>query len=112
MTKNMPGRPNGHLMYAEAFEAIIAARNLRKKDVADDAGISPSYLADLLAMRGGADPAVAERIARSIGVRTEAVFPGLAGWIGPLPDRNARRVRTTPKRDARTPGSSTTPAVA
>lgn len=86
-----PGRPNGHLIHAEGFEALAGARSMLKKDVAVDAGVSPQFLADLLAHRAGATLPVAERLAGTLGVRVEAIFPGIAGWIGPLPDRNGRR---------------------
>lgn len=91
MSKSKGGRPPGRLLHAEAFEALVAAKNLLKKDVAADAGLSPQFLADLLAHRGGASPAVAERLAATLGVKPSALFPELAGWIGPLPDRDARR---------------------
>ena len=85
------GRPNGLLIYTEAFEAICAARNLLKKQVAEDADVSPSFLADLLAHRGGTRRDVAERLASTLGVKPQATFPELAGWIGPIPDRKAKR---------------------
>lgn len=85
------GRKPGHLIHAEGFEAILAAKGHLKKDVATDAGLSPSFLADLLAHRGGASPEVAERLASTIGVKVSALFPEVVGWIGPLPDRDRRR---------------------
>lgn len=85
------GRPSGRLIHAEAFEAIVAARGLLKKDVAADAGLSPSFVADLLAHRGGASPQVVERLASALGVKPAAIFPEIVGWIGPLPDRDAKR---------------------
>jgi hypothetical protein len=87
------GRKPGRILHAEAFEAIIAARNLLKKDVAADAGLSPQFLADLLAHRGGAAPDVAQRLADTLGVKLAALFPEAAGWIGPLPERGAARKR-------------------
>lgn len=65
-------------------------RNVLKKDVAEDARLSPQFLADLLYHRAGASPAVAHRIADSLGVKVEALFPGFVGWVGPLPDRSNR----------------------
>lgn len=85
------GRPNGLLIHAEAFEAICGAKGYLKKDVAADAGVSPSFLADLLAHRGGTTRPTAERIASTLGVKLAALFPETAGWIGPLPDREAKR---------------------
>jgi hypothetical protein len=85
------GRPPGLLLHAEAFEAILAGRGLLKKDVAVDAGITASFLADLLAHRGGASRPVAERLAGTLGVKVAALFPETAGWVGPLPDRESRR---------------------
>lgn len=85
------GRPNGLLIHAEAFEAILAAKGHLKKQVAADAEVSPTFLADLLAHRGGASRQVAERIASTLCVKVEALFPEVAGWIGPLPDRDAKR---------------------
>lgn len=85
------GRPNGLLLHAEAFEAVVAAKNLLKKDVAAECEVSPGYLADLMAHRGGASPVVAERLASALGVKIAALFPERAGWIGPLPDRDAKR---------------------
>lgn len=91
MTKRTPGRPTGRLLHAEAFEAILTARNILKKDIAKDVGVSPGFLADLLAHRGGASGAVSARLASSLGVKEAALFPEAAGWIGPLPDRDAKR---------------------
>ncbi len=86
------GRPTGLLIHAEAFEAICSARGHLKKQVAADADVSPSFLADLLAHRGGTTRPIAERIASTLGVKPEALFPELAGWVSPLPDRNGKRV--------------------
>lgn len=85
------GRPNGYLLHGDAFEAICAARNILKKDVASDADVSPQFLADLIYLRAGASPACAERIASSLGVKTSAIFPSVVGWVGPLPDRGNRK---------------------
>ncbi len=85
------GRKPGHLLHAEGFEAIVAARGLLKKDIAADAGLSPSFLADLLAHRGGAGPEIAQRLASTVGVKVAALFPEFSGWVGPLPDRDAKR---------------------
>jgi transcriptional regulator with XRE-family HTH domain len=88
---NKGGRPAGRLIHAEGFEAIAAARKLLKKDVAALAEVSPGYLADLLAHRCGASDATAERIATALGCTVAALFPEAAGWIAPLPDRDAKR---------------------
>ena len=93
MTKQ-GGRPNGKLIHSEAFEAILAGRGLLKKDVAADCNVSASFLADLLAHRGGASDAVAESIAESLGVKVAALFPEFVGWVGPIPDRTAKRERS------------------
>src|SRR5690606_27162943 len=85
------GRPNGLILHTEAFEAICAARNVLKRQVAADADVSPSFIADLLAKRGGTTRPVAERIASTLGVKVEALFPETAGWVSPLPDRDAKR---------------------
>lgn len=85
------GKQPGLVLHAEAFEAILAARNLLKKDVCADAGITPGYLTDLLAHRGGASPVVVEKLCSTLAVRPAAIFPEVAGWIGPLIDRDARR---------------------
>lgn len=79
-------------MHAEGFEAILASRKILKKDVAEDAGISASFLGDLLAHRCGASDEVAKRIAGSLSVTEAAVFPGKAGWISPLVDRQGNRL--------------------
>lgn len=85
-------------MYAPAFEAIRAAKGLTKKGVADEAGKSPQFLADLLALRAGASKAAAQDIATALGVPLEAIFPGEKGWIGPYVDREAVR---SPRRGPR-----------
>jgi transcriptional regulator with XRE-family HTH domain len=85
------GRPSGLLVHAEAFEALVAARGLFKKDVADEAGLSAGFVADLLAHRSGASRPTAERIASALGVTLAAIFPEAVGWVGPLPDRDAKR---------------------
>lgn len=85
------GRPAGRVLHAEAFEALLAARNLLKKDVCVDAGISPGYLADLLAHRGGASDEVVASLSSTLAVRPGALFPELVNWVSPLPDRDGRR---------------------
>ena len=85
------GRPAGRLIHAEGFEALLAARGLKKKDIADAIDRSAGYVADLLAHRCGAGADVAERIAEVLEVKVAAIFPEAAGWIAPLPDREARR---------------------
>lgn len=92
MPKNRGGRPSGRLIHAECFEALLSAKNMLKKDVAADCDLSASFLADLLAHRSGASPAVADRLAGALGVKVAALFPEAAGWVAPLPDRDARRV--------------------
>jgi hypothetical protein len=81
------------MIHAEALEALLAARvpRLLKRDLCDDAQVSPGFLSDLLAHRCGAAEDVAERIAGSLGVNPAAIFPEIAGWVSPLPDRDARR---------------------
>lgn len=91
VTPNRGGRPAGKLIHAEGFEALIAAKNLLKKDIAADVGVSPGFLADLLAHRGGASDAVVDRLCSSLGCRPVALFPELAGWVSPLPDRSGKR---------------------
>jgi hypothetical protein len=91
MTPNKGGRPAGRLIHAEGFEALLAAKHLRKKDVAASCDLSPGFLADLLAHRSGASEPVALRLATALGVKVAAIFPEAAGWIAPLPDRDARR---------------------
>lgn len=85
------GRPAGRMIHAEGVEALLAARNMLKRDLSTEAEITPQYLSDLLAHRGGASDDVVERIASALGVKPAAVFPELAGWVSPLPDRDAKR---------------------
>lgn len=85
-------------MCAPAFEAIRSAKGLTKKWVADEAGKSPQFLADLLANRAGASKLAAQEIAAALGVPIEAIFPGEVGWIGPFVDREAARA---PRRGTR-----------
>jgi hypothetical protein len=85
------GKKPGLILHAEGFEAIISARGLLKKDIAADAGLSPGFLADLLAHRGGASREVVDRLASTVGVKPAALFPEIAGWISPLPDRDQKR---------------------
>lgn len=91
MPKRPMGRPPGRLLHTEAFEAILAARNLLKKDVATDAGVTPSFLADLLAHRGGASAERQEALASALGVKVGALFPESVGWVSPLPTRDGKR---------------------
>ena len=81
------------MIHAEAVEALLAAREPRmlKRDLCDDGAVSPSFLSDLLAHRCGASDEVANRIAGALGVNPAAIFPELAGWMSPLPDREAKR---------------------
>jgi len=87
------GRPTGRLLHAEGFEAIIAARNLLKKDVCADSGVTPGHLTDLLAHRCGASPDKVDALCRTLGVTPAAIFPEAAGWVGPFIDRDAKRTR-------------------
>lgn len=91
MTTKKGGRPVGRMLHAEAFEAIVAAKGKLKKDIAEDLGVSAGYLADLMAHRCCAAADMAEAIASALGVKTVALFPELAGWVGPLVDRDAKR---------------------
>jgi hypothetical protein len=93
MATKKGGRPSGRLIHAEGFEALLAARNLLKKDVASDSDLSAGFLADLLAHRCGASPAVTERLASALGVKVAALFPEAAGWVPPLPDRDGTRTK-------------------
>lgn len=90
------GRPAGRMIHAEGFEALLVARNLLKKDVCADSGISPGMLTDLLAHRAGASEAKVEALCRTLGVRPAALFPEISGWVSPLPNRKAKR---TPPKD-------------
>lgn len=85
------GRPSGRILFTEGFEALLASRHLLKSTIAAEAGVSPSFLSDLLARRTGASEAVAERIAEALSVPVGALFPELAGWVSPLPDRDRKR---------------------
>jgi hypothetical protein len=85
------GRPPGRIIHSEAFEAIVAAKGLLKYQVATDANISASFLADLLAHRGGASHDIVDRLANSLGVLPEALFPETCDWVSPLPNRTAKR---------------------
>ena len=89
------GRPPGKMLHAATFEFALATKGLLKQDVAHTAGIHPSTLAGLLARRGCASPAVVERLAATLEVKPEALFPELAGWVSPLPDRTATRATLT-----------------
>lgn len=92
MPKRQPeGRPPGRVIHAEGFEAILATRSLLKSTVADEAGVSRSFLADLLAHRHGASEEVVARLADALSVTPAALFPELAGWMSPLPNRDAKR---------------------
>lgn len=92
MTKT-PGRKPGLYLHAEGFEALIGAKNLLRKDVAADCDLTPQFLADLCAHRGGASAATAERLASTLNVKIAALFPEVAehAWVSPLPDRNGKR---------------------
>jgi transcriptional regulator with XRE-family HTH domain len=81
----------GRVLHTEAFEAILAARNILKKDIAQEAGVTASFLADLLAHRGGASPEKADAIAAALGVKVAALFPEVAGWVSPIPQRDGKR---------------------
>lgn len=85
------GRPNGYLLYARGFEGALKLSKKSKRQVAELAGVSPSFLSDLLAYRGGATGPIAARIAAAVGVDADQLFPEMDGWVGPLPNRTARR---------------------
>lgn len=85
------GRPNGRLIHAEGLEALLAARGLLKRDLCSEATISPGLLSDLLAHRAGASPSTIEKLTGALAVKPEALFPEIVGWIGPIPDRDAKR---------------------
>ena len=93
-TRNRGGRAPGLLIYAAAFEGFVKERGTSKREVAERAGVSPSFLSDLLACRGGATRQVADRIAAALRCdHAREIFPELDGWVGPLPDRNAKRAK-------------------
>jgi transcriptional regulator with XRE-family HTH domain len=98
MTKPRLGRPAGRLLFAEGFEALRAVKGLAKKDIAEEAGISPQFLADLLAYRAGASPEAQQAIADAMGLAIEALFPEATGWVGPLVNRKAARTSRRPPR--------------
>lgn len=79
------------MIHTQGLEALLCAKGLRKSQLADRAGVSASFLADLLAHRGGASDHVARRLCRALDVEPAVLFPELAGWVSPLPDRRARR---------------------
>lgn len=85
------GRKPGLMIYPESFEALLAFRGILKKDFAADVGVSPGFIGDLMAGRGGVSRDVADRMASSLGLKVEALFPELRGWVPPLPDREAKR---------------------
>lgn len=85
------GRPAGRILHAQCFEAIQALSGQQKAEVAKSAGISASYLSDLLAHRAGASDTTAANLAEALGVPPVAIFPEIAGWVSPLPDREQRR---------------------
>ena len=91
MSTKQGGRPSGEMLFAENFEALLAERGLKKKDIASSAGCSAAFIADLLAGRAGAAPDTASAIAAAVGVPAMLLFPERAGWLSPLPDRKARR---------------------
>lgn len=64
---------------------------MSKRQAAERAGVSPSFLSDLLAYRCGATRPVAERIAAALKLAPDQLFPEMDGWIGPLPNRDAKR---------------------
>jgi hypothetical protein len=85
------GRPNGWLIHTEAFEALLLTKGILKKDVAAGAGVSPTFIGDLLAHRAGAHKSKAESIATQLSVPVGAIFPEAVGWVSPLPDRGGSR---------------------
>jgi hypothetical protein len=85
------GRPSGRILFAEGFEALLASRHLLKSTVATEAAVSAGFISDLLARRTGASDEVAERIAQALSVPVAALFPEMAGWVSPLPDRDRKR---------------------
>lgn len=93
------GKPAGRVLFAAGFEAIRVANGFTKKNVADDADVSPQYLADLLAGRAGASPEAAQKLANALGVAVEALFPEASGWCAPLVDRTAARAARRPRQE-------------
>lgn len=80
------------MLHAEAFEAFLQLSESTKSKVAKAAGLSPSYLSDLLAHRAGASDTTAANLSEALGpVPPVAIFPELAGWVSPLPDRQQCR---------------------
>lgn len=85
------GRPSGRLIHAEGLEALLEARGMLKRDLCAIADISAGLLSDLLAHRSGASQRTIDKICIALEVKPEAIFPEIAGWVGPLPDREAKR---------------------
>lgn len=90
MATQRGGRPSGLTLHAEGFAAILRARNAYKRDVAIEAEMSPGFLTDLTNHRAGASEAVSQRLADAVGVKREALFPELVGWIAPPRKREVK----------------------
>jgi hypothetical protein len=88
-----PGRKPGLYIHTEAFEALLAAGHHLRKAIAAECEVTPQFLSDLCAHRGGASRPTAERLARSLNVPVAAIFPEVAehAWVSPLPDRSGKR---------------------
>lgn len=85
------GRPPGFQLFKASFERELSQRQLLRKDVAEDAGVSAQFLTDLVYSRCGAPKATAERIAGAMGVPVALLFPAFDGWTGPGIDRDGRK---------------------
>ena len=72
-------RPKGFLLHPPAFRALLAAKGLAQRDIAERSGRSVTTISGLYKQNHRASAATAQSIATAIGCEAEAVFPEMSG---------------------------------
>jgi len=72
-------RPKGFLLSPSAFRAILDAKGLTQKDIADRTGKTAQTISGLYRQDHRASAPMAQAIATAVGCEAEALFPELTG---------------------------------
>lgn len=80
-------RPKGVLLDADTFQALLDARGMSQREVAERSGMSAQTISALYRRTTRASLATAEQVAAALGCAPAALFPELGGWSpGDQPD--------------------------
>lgn len=72
-------RPKGSLLHTAAFRALLDAKGLTQKVIADRSGLSVQTISALCTQSTRASAPTAQAVASAVGCEAEALFPELSG---------------------------------